>query len=132
MTVAVQSRNRTSRHRIAHAHDVIGVDALGGQVGMGRIDVVDVEARVGLDADRIALARRHERDAGLAAGQPDLDPALAVAERDVDAQLEAECLGVEGQRLVLVGDGNEDPAELGDVRGLGVRHVGPPDVGLRI
>ena len=65
---------------------VVGVDVLAGQR----------DAR--LDARRVARARLDERDRRVGARRGDLDPAVAVAEGDVHALLEAELLGVEGER----------------------------------
>ena len=86
-----------------------------------------------LDADTapagLVVHRRVERQAGGRSGWRDLQPAVlaVLAEAGVAAHLEAELLGVEGERGVLVGDGEHDHADVGDGgRGLGrVRHTEP-------
>ena len=66
------------------------------------------------------LARRAagQRDGGLGALRGDLDPAVAAAERDVGALLEAERVDVELDRAILVGDRDDDGA---DAAGCGSR-----------
>ena len=49
---------------------------------------------------------------GLGAGRCDLDPAVAVAERYVDALLGAQCLGVELERTILAATGTMTLASL--------------------
>ena len=66
----------------------------------------DSGARV---AGRLALWGRGDRDRRRRARRGDLDPAVAVAERHVDAQLEAERAGVELDRLGLVCDRDARP-----------------------
>jgi hypothetical protein len=50
----------------------------------------------------LPVGRRDDGDRGLGAGRGDLDPAVAVAERDVGALLEAERLDVELDGALLV------------------------------
>ena len=58
-----------------------------------------------------------------APGGGDLDPAVALAERDVDALLEPELVDVELERPVLVADGDGHRAQLGDPGpGVGLSH----------
>ena len=71
------------------------------------------------DADRVGLAGRCERDARRAGRRVDLDPAVAAAERDVGALLEAEPVDVERDRAVLVGGWNRDEVDRVDAGGGG-------------
>ena len=82
---------------------------------MVAVDVVGLQADPGLAvARRPALRRRGKGDRGFGVAGSHLDPAVAVAERDVGALLEAELLDVERDRCVLVGDGHHDGVELVD------------------
>jgi len=86
------------------------------------VDVVRVEADAGLDVTgRVARGRRDDGDRGLGAGGADLDPAVAVAERDVGALLEAERVDVEGDGALLIADRHDDGPDLADARG-GLAH----------
>jgi hypothetical protein len=69
---------------------------------------------------------RADRDRRVDAGRRDLDPAVAVAERHVDAPLEAQRLGVELERAILVGDRDDDVGELADA----CAHGTPPELGV--
>ena len=87
------------------------------EVGVDGIDVVGVEADAGLDvAGRVAGGRRDDGDRRVGAGGADLDPAVAVAERDVGALLEAERLDVELDGALLVADRDADGPDLADAR----------------
>ena len=48
------------------------------------------------------------------AGRRDLDPAHGGGDRCVEALLEAEPIDVEGECVVLVGDGDADGSDVGD------------------
>src|SRR3954447_23363785 len=77
------------RDRVAHARDLgVHVDAGFLELGVGGVDVVGAQADAGVNAGRVALARRSERDPRVAARRVDLDPAVAAAEGDVGALLE--------------------------------------------
>ena len=87
------------------------------EIGVDRIDVVGVEADAGLDvAGRVAGGRRDDGDRRVGAGRADLDPAVAVAERDIGALLEAERLDVELDGALLVADRDADGPDLADAR----------------
>jgi hypothetical protein len=101
--VAVRIAEREHRrHALPHPDELrVGVDAApqkGGVVGLG---VGRREADLG--SRRARRPARDEGDRGLGAGWSDFDPAAAVAERAVDAGLEAE-LVPERQSGILVGD----------------------------
>src|SRR5262249_40298548 len=97
------------------------------QRGVVRIDVRRVQAHRDLDAHRVLGPGLDEGDPGRRALWRHLDPAIAPTEWNVGALLEAEVVAVELDRLVLVGDGDHDDADLGDVcRALRVCHFGPP------
>ena len=66
-------------------------------------------------AGRDAFARRHQRDRIGGAGRRDFDPAAAVAVGEVGTRLEAQLVDVEGEGPFLVGDGDEDGPDLGEV-----------------
>jgi hypothetical protein len=100
----------------------VDVDAKPLELGIGFVDVVGGEADTGLDPGRVALPRRRQGDAGGSARRVDLDPAVALAERDVGALLEAERL-VELDRSVLIGTRDHHQADLADV-GCCLAHVG--------
>src|SRR5207248_8803138 len=72
-------------------------------------------------ARRRARGRRGEGDGGHLVARRHLDPTVAVAERHVDALLEAERLDVELDRTVLIGHRDNDRADLVDAS-LGVGH----------
>src|SRR5439155_26405048 len=107
-------------HRVAHGGGRgTDVDAGLRELGVVGVDVVRLQADTGWAiADRIARPRWAERDRGRLVSEADLDPAVALAERHVDALLEAELLDVELDRAVLVGDGNEHRRNLAHA-GLG-------------
>ena len=68
------------------------------------------QADAGLDPGRVLVAaRQHQRDPRVRSLRRDLDPAVAVAEGDVRALLQAQLADVELDRLVLVGDGDHRP-----------------------
>ena len=79
------------------------------------IDVVGLQADAGLAvARRRARGRRGEGDGGHLVARRHLDPTVAVAERHVDALLEAERLDIELDRTVLIGHRDNDRADLVD------------------
>src|SRR5262249_10897679 len=73
------------------------------------LDVVDLEGDALETADAALVSRRREeRDARVRAGDLELDPTHAGTHRLVGEDLESELLRVEGERLVLVADGDAD------------------------
>src|SRR5439155_17284530 len=83
------------------------------------------EANAGVDTDG-CVSKRRDRDGCPAAGRGDLDPTLAVAERQVTDLLEAKCLGVERERPLLVAGRDGNRRDLRDRRRM-IRHGHPPD-----
>ena len=92
------------RHAIP-MQDLVRVDAAGVQVGMEGIGVWCGEPDAGLDARWHALVGENECDRRFRPRWRDLDPALALAEGDVETGLEAEGVDVELQCSVLIGEG---------------------------
>jgi len=65
----------------------------------------------------LMLAGGDERDAGCSLRGRNDDPTLAVADGDIAPSREAECVDVEADRPVLVGDRDSDRADLFDLDG---------------
>src|SRR4051794_9592795 len=99
------------RDRPTHAADLgVDVDAGGLELFVERLDVrrVERDARLPIARDLRLVSRRGcQRDGRLTVAQPDLDPAVLAAERDVDPLLEPE-LRVELDRPVLVRNRDHD------------------------
>ena len=85
----------------------VQVDPAGAELLVGRVDVIRRQADPGLHRGRVSFAGGCQRDPRRAARRVDLDPAVLIAERDVGPLLEPERLGVELDRLVLVGRGDD-------------------------
>src|SRR6266496_4266936 len=106
------------RYRPFAPHRLLDVDALLAQRRVVGFEIVRGEHDARLDVSRrLARAWRHQRDRRARAGGRDLEPAVAVPERDVGALLEAERLDVELECPVLVGHRDDHASHLRDVCG---------------
>ena len=100
------------RHAAASAHHFrVHVYALALKLSLVRAGIVRAERDAGHPARLVAALRRYERDRGPAGRRRDLHPAIPLAEWLVHGHPEPELLGVEIDRLVLVGDRDEHPSE---------------------
>ncbi len=93
----------------------VELDAALAQLAVGGLDVVASEGAVEEAADPLLLAvGREQHEAGVAAADLQLDPALRLAERLVGHQSEADLLGPEFERPVLVAGRDADELDVGD------------------
>ena len=94
--------------------------------GIAPVEAANVAlAKAGIAWDDVDVVELNEAFASQSLacikGWPDLDPAIAVAERNVGALLEAERVDVELDGAVLIGDRHDDGPDLADARG-GLAH----------
>ena len=113
-----EHRRVAGERRAAPRGDVVAEDLADVHAGLRELgavarDVGGHEDHARLDARGVA---RHQRQRGLRAGRDDLDPSLAGVVGEVEPVLEPEHAGVEGDRLVLVADGDDHGRGLSDVR----------------
>lgn len=100
LTSPAESEHR--RHSLP-AHDVVGVDVSGAHCGVVGVGVGRGEPDTSVDADRLPLSCRNQRDRGRRTGRRHLDPAHALAHGGVHPRLETEPTGVELERSILIG-----------------------------
>ena len=103
----------------------VAVAALGASTGSSYAQqTIRVGWTIPAEESKYWMMRRPAEFPATATGRRDFDPALAAAERDVGAQLEAELLRVERDRLVLVLHRDHHGADLRDLRrSLRVAHL---------
>src|SRR4051794_40543187 len=78
------------------------------QLPRRRVDVIAPQRDVQHAAGLQPIAEAKQDDPGVRAGNAEFEPALVFAERLIGEEPEPEHLGVEGERAVLVRDGNAD------------------------
>ena len=114
--------------RSAEAQELgIGIDSVLAQGRLIALRRARREADPGVDADRLSRLVRGESHGRPAVGRTDLDPALAVAERQVASDLEPELAGEERERPILIGHRDGDRGDVADADpGLGGHASIPP------
>jgi hypothetical protein len=91
---------------------VVHVDAAALQLLVIGARIVRGQGDAGLAAGLVVALRPRQCDGGPASGRRHLDPAVTLPERNVGGEREAELVGVERDRSVLVGDRDDHPADV--------------------
>src|SRR5579862_9721326 len=120
-SVAVRIAKREHRRRSRPAQHVVGVNTVREKVRVDRIGIGRREPNAGLDTGGQAVMRSNQGDRRRRLRRCDFNPPCTAAHGDVEPLLEPECLEVEGERLLLVGNGNTDRPNVLD--GTGVSHL---------